>query len=59
MGQGGTGLGLNIVYTIVTTLLGGTIRVESEPGRGTAFIVELPLRAAELPAPIVPDHEHV
>ncbi|WP_296952232.1 two-component regulator propeller domain-containing protein [uncultured Massilia sp.] len=49
MGQGGTGLGLNIAYTIVTTLLGGTIRVESEPGRGTAFILDLPLRPADVP----------
>jgi len=46
MGQGGTGLGLNIAYNIVTTLLGGTIRVESTPGMGTAFILDLPLRAA-------------
>ena len=42
MGQGGTGLGLNIAYNIVTTLLGGTIRVESAPGAGTAFVLELP-----------------
>lgn len=45
MGQGGTGLGLNISWNIVTTLLGGTVRVESSPGQGTAFILELPLRA--------------
>jgi ligand-binding sensor domain-containing protein/signal transduction histidine kinase len=43
MGQGGSGLGLNITYNIVTTLLGGSIRVESGPGQGTAFIVDLPL----------------
>jgi ligand-binding sensor domain-containing protein/signal transduction histidine kinase len=47
MGQGGTGLGLNIAYNIVTSLLGGTIRVESEPGRGTVFVMDLPLRAAQ------------
>lgn len=45
MGQGGTGLGLNIAYNLVTTLLQGTIRVESRPGHGTVFIIELPLRA--------------
>jgi ligand-binding sensor domain-containing protein/signal transduction histidine kinase len=45
MGQGGTGLGLNIAWTIVTTLLRGTIRVESPPGQGAAFILDLPLRA--------------
>jgi ligand-binding sensor domain-containing protein/signal transduction histidine kinase len=43
MGQGGTGLGLNIAYNTVTSLLGGTIRVESHPGHGTAFILDLPL----------------
>ena len=45
MGQGGTGLGLNIAYNIVTTLLGGTIRVDSVVGEGTVFTMDLPLRA--------------
>jgi len=47
MGQGGTGLGLNISWNIVTTLLGGSLRVESSPGQGAAFIMELPLRAPD------------
>ncbi|NJB68413.1 PAS domain S-box-containing protein [Desulfobaculum xiamenense] len=38
----GTGLGLSVAYFIVTATHGGRFRVESEPGRGTAFIVELP-----------------
>jgi ligand-binding sensor domain-containing protein/signal transduction histidine kinase len=47
MGQGGTGLGLNIAYNIVTTLLQGSIQVESGEGQGTAFILDLPLRAVQ------------
>lgn len=39
---GGTGLGLSIVHQLIV-LHSGTIRVESEPGKGTSFIVELPL----------------
>ncbi len=38
----GTGLGLNIVHTIVAKY-GGSIRVESEEGKGSTFIVKLPL----------------
>jgi signal transduction histidine kinase len=39
----GTGLGLEIVQRIVTQKFGGTIAVESEPGK-TQFIVRLPLK---------------
>ena len=45
LGRGGSGLGLNIVYNIVTSILGGTIVLESEVGKGTSFIVVLPLHA--------------
>ena len=45
LGQGGSGLGLNIVYNIVTSVLGGTIELESTVGGGTTFIVLLPLAA--------------
>ena len=40
--SGGTGLGLSIVHQLVL-LHGGAIRVESEEGKGTSFIVEIPL----------------
>ena len=36
-GQGGTGLGLHIVFNLVHQTLGGRITVASEPGRGTVF----------------------
>jgi len=39
----GTGLGLSISYGIVKEC-GGDIRVETEPGQGTAFILEFPIR---------------
>lgn len=42
-GSGGTGLGLNIVYNIVTQQYGGSIRCESVPGNGTTFIIKIPL----------------
>lgn len=45
LGQGGSGLGLHIVHTLVTGILGGKIEVSSEPGAGTQFRLELPLVA--------------
>lgn len=43
-GSGGSGLGLHIVYNLVTGTLRGQISVESEPGRGTCFTVRFPPR---------------
>lgn len=41
-GQGGTGLGLHILYNLVTQKLNGTIECESQIGAGTKFIIKLP-----------------
>ena len=40
--QGGTGLGLHIVYSIVTNRLGGRLDLDSEPGGGTRIQMILP-----------------
>jgi PAS domain S-box-containing protein len=50
MGKGGSGLGLNIVYNIVTGVLGGKIHLESSLGVGTTFVMRLPLTAPDLGA---------
>ncbi|MCE7981629.1 MAG: PAS domain-containing protein [Caldilinea sp. CFX5] len=43
-GQGGSGLGLHIVYNLVTQKLGGTISFQSQVGSGTTFTITLPLQ---------------
>ncbi|MET3118873.1 PAS domain S-box-containing protein [Undibacterium sp. GrIS 1.8] len=48
LGQGGSGLGLNIVFNIVTNLLGGKIELQSYAGVGTSLIITLPLQAPEV-----------
>ncbi|WP_170133456.1 ATP-binding protein [Undibacterium pigrum] len=43
LGQGGSGLGLSIVHNLVTTIMHGSITVDSTPGLGTRFCLSLPL----------------
>ncbi|MDC8758791.1 sensor histidine kinase [Janthinobacterium fluminis] len=50
-GQGGTGLGLNIVFNLIVKQFGGTISVNSTPGRGACFTLRIP---REPPAPARP-----
>ena len=47
LGQGGSGLGLNICHNMVTALLGGSLTLLSEEGVGTRFVLDLPLVAPE------------
>lgn len=46
-GQGGSGLGMNIVYNIVTQTLKGSIRAESAEGKGATFVVRFPATLSE------------
>ena len=42
--SGGSGVGLSLTYNIIQSA-GGTISFESEEGKGTEFVVELPRSA--------------
>ena len=41
--KGGSGLGLHLVYNIVTRILGGSIKCISRSGEGTLFKIIMPL----------------
>ena len=55
LGQGGSGLGMNIVYNIVHEVLGGSIVIDSAPEHGTRITLELPRRAPDAAAENVLD----
>jgi signal transduction histidine kinase len=43
-GQGGTGLGLHIIYNLVNQKLKGTIQCQSQLGQGTKFLIKFPAK---------------
>lgn len=50
-GQGGSGLGMHIVYNLVTDMLGGSIRLESAPQQGLRIYILLPTTAPRVRTP--------
>jgi signal transduction histidine kinase len=48
--HGGTGLGLHVIFNIVTQSLGGRLILDSAPGHGTTFRIRIPRQAAEAAA---------
>ncbi|MCM8739067.1 PAS-domain containing protein [Azospirillum sp. A1-3] len=50
--RGGSGLGLNIVYTLVMRTLRGRLRLDSAPGAGTAFTLRFPRVTPAEPLPL-------
>ena len=52
-GDGGMGLGLHIVFSLITRNLGGSIDCQSQVGQGTTFRIELPMEGQE-----GENHEH-
>ena len=47
-GQGGSGLGMHLVYNLVTQALNGSISVESAAGEGVKFDIIFPVKVAEM-----------
>lgn len=45
LGQGGSGLGLYVAYSLATDVLGGDIQVDSREGSGACFTLRLPRTA--------------
>lgn len=46
-GQGGSGLGMHLVYNLVTQALNGSISLTSEEGHGVEFIIVFPVANAK------------
>ncbi|MBU2978507.1 HAMP domain-containing sensor histidine kinase [Alteromonas sp. C1M14] len=46
-GQGGSGLGMHLVYNLVTQALNGTISLTSEEGKGVEFVIVFPVQSSD------------
>lgn len=59
-GKGGSGLGLHIVYNVITQKFNGTIQCHSQVGSGVKFIIKLPLNISNklLKTPTLEQHQH-
>jgi len=44
LGQGGSGLGMHIIYNLITQKMKGTIECDSELNVGTEFIINIPIK---------------
>ena len=44
-GRGGTGIGLHLCHHFCTQVLGGRVTVSTQPGQGSRFTVQIPLKA--------------
>jgi signal transduction histidine kinase len=42
-GHGGSGLGMHIVYNLMTQLLRGSISCDSAPGQGIQVVLKIPI----------------
>lgn len=52
----GTGLGLSISYSIIVEKHGGQLEVNSTPGKGTEFIISIPVKLSSLLKPSAPEN---
>ncbi len=48
LGQGGSGLGMHIIYNLVTQKMKGTIECQSIPKEGTRFSITVPIRKEDV-----------
>lgn len=45
-GEGGSGLGTHLIYNLVSTSLNGSIKAQSEVGKGLAYLIKVPIEVS-------------